>query len=33
VLFCAGGIAGGFAVYVDEGYLHAEYDTLAIKRS
>ena len=32
VLFCVGGIAGGFTVYMDDGYLKAEYNTVGIYR-
>ena len=32
VLFCVGGIAGGFTVYMDDGYLHAEYNTVGMYR-
>ena len=32
VLFCVGGIGGGFTVYVDDGYLCAEYNTIAVYR-
>ena len=33
VLYCVGGIAGGFTVYMDEGDLCAEYNAIAISRS
>jgi hypothetical protein len=32
VLFCVGGIAGGFTVYMDAGYLKAEYNCLGLYR-
>jgi len=32
VLYCVGGIAGGFTVFMDRGYLHAEYNMLALNR-
>jgi arylsulfatase len=32
VLFCVGGIAGGYTVYLDQGYLNAEYNALALYR-
>ncbi len=32
VLFCVGGIGGGFTVYMDEGYLCAEYNTISVYR-
>jgi arylsulfatase len=32
VLFCVGGIGGGFTVYMDDGYLKAEYNLLAVER-
>ena len=32
VLFCVGGLAGGFTVYMDEGALCAEYNTLGVYR-
>ena len=32
VLFCVGGISGGFTVFMDQGYLHAEYNLLGLKR-
>ena len=32
VLFCVGGISGGFTVYLDKGHLHAEYNTLSLYR-
>lgn len=32
VLYCVGGMAGGFTVYCDEGYVLAEYNMLGIYR-
>ena len=32
VLYCVGGLAGGFTVYMDEGALCAEYNTLGVYR-
>lgn len=32
VLYCVGGLAGGFAVFLDNGVLKAEYNTLGIYR-
>jgi arylsulfatase len=32
VLYCVGGIAGGYTVYMDEGCLNAEYNCLAVQR-
>jgi arylsulfatase A-like enzyme len=32
VLFCVGGISGGFTVFMDDGYLKAEYNLLAVER-
>ena len=32
VLFCVGGIGGGFTVYMDEGHLCAEYNTISVER-
>ena len=32
VLYCVGGIAGGFTAYLDEGHLRAEYNTLGVYR-
>ena len=32
VLYCVGGISGGFSVYMDEGFLKAEYNMLGIYR-
>ncbi len=32
VLYCVGGIAGGFTVYMDDGYLKAEYNMLGVER-
>ncbi len=31
-LFCVGGVGGGFSVFMDDGYLRAEYNTLGIYR-
>ena len=33
VLFCVGGITGGFTVYLDQGIVVAEYNTSGIRRS
>jgi arylsulfatase len=33
VLFCVGGITGGFTVYLDDGLLMAEYNTSGIERT
>ena len=33
VLFCVGGITGGFTVYMDDGLLMAEYNTSGIERT
>lgn len=33
VLFCVGGITGGFTVYMDDGVLTAEYNTSGIERT
>ncbi len=33
VLFCVGGITGGFTVYVDAGVLTAEYNTSGVERT
>jgi len=33
VLYCVGGTAGGFTVYMDGGYLHAEYAATPLYRS
>jgi arylsulfatase A-like enzyme len=33
VLYCVGGIAGGFTAYLDEGFLKAEYNTMGLYRS
>lgn len=32
VLYCLGGIAGGFTVFMDAGFLHAEYNMLGMER-
>lgn len=32
VLYCVGGIGGGFTVYMDEGYVCAEYNTISVYR-
>jgi len=32
VLYCVGGIAGGFTTYMDQGFLRAEYNMLGIER-
>jgi arylsulfatase len=32
VLFCIGGISAGFTVYMDKGYLHAEYNAMTLNR-
>jgi hypothetical protein len=32
VLFCVGGISAGFTVYMDQGYLHAEYNAMTLNR-
>jgi arylsulfatase len=32
VLFCLGGISAGFAVFMDQGYLHAEYNAMTLNR-
>jgi arylsulfatase len=32
VLYCVGGISAGFTVFMDDGYLHAEYNMLTINR-
>jgi arylsulfatase A-like enzyme len=32
VLFCVGGISAGFTVFMDRGYLHAEYNALTLNR-
>jgi arylsulfatase len=32
VLYCVGGIAGGFTAYLDDGFLKAEYNTLGLYR-
>ena len=32
VLFCVGGISAGFTVYMDDGYLHAEYNAMTLNR-
>jgi arylsulfatase len=32
VLYAVGGIAGGFAVFVDDGHLRAEYNLLGVER-
>lgn len=32
VLYCVGGIAGGFTAYMDGGYLKAEYNMLGVER-
>lgn len=32
MLYCVGGIAGGFTAYFDQGYLRAEYNTLGVYR-
>ena len=32
VFYCMGGISGGFTVYMDKGYLHAEYNALTLNR-
>jgi len=32
VLYCVGGLTGGFAVYMDAGYLHAEYKSALMYR-
>ena len=32
VLFCVGGISAGFTVYMDKGYLHAEYNAMTLNR-
>ncbi len=33
ILFCVGGITGGFTVYMDDGLLMAEYNTSGIERT
>jgi len=32
VLFCVGGLSGGFTVFMDDGHLCAEYNTLGVYR-
>lgn len=32
VLYCVGGISAGWTVYMDKGYLHAEYNALTLNR-
>ncbi|MEJ2661394.1 MAG: sulfatase-like hydrolase/transferase, partial [Desulfobacteraceae bacterium] len=32
VLFCVGGISAGYTVFMDKGYLHAEYNALTLDR-
>ena len=32
VLYCVGGISAGFTVYMDKGYLHAEYNAMTLNR-
>ncbi|MEZ4555537.1 MAG: hypothetical protein R2854_03635 [Caldilineaceae bacterium] len=32
VLFCLGGISAGFTVFMDQGYLHAEYNAMTLNR-
>jgi arylsulfatase len=32
VLFCLGGISAGFSVFMDQGYLHAEYNAMTLNR-
>lgn len=32
VLYCVGGIAGGFTAYMDDGFLKAEYNMLGVER-
>jgi hypothetical protein len=32
VLFCVGGISAGYTVFMDKGYLHAEYNALTLNR-
>ena len=32
VLYCVGGISAGFTVYMDKGYLHAEYNAMTLSR-
>jgi arylsulfatase len=32
VLFCLGGISAGFTVFMDQGYLHAEYNAMTLHR-
>ena len=32
VLFCLGGISAGFTVFMDRGYLHAEYNAMTLNR-
>jgi len=32
VFFCVGGISAGFTVYMDKGYLHAEYNCMTVQR-
>lgn len=32
VLYCVGGISAGFTVYMDKGYLHAEYNAMTLYR-
>ena len=32
VLYCVGGISGGFTVYMDDGFLKAEYNMLSVER-
>lgn len=32
VLFCVGGISAGYTVFMDKGYLHAEYNAMTLNR-
>jgi arylsulfatase A-like enzyme len=32
VLFCVGGISAGYTIFMDKGYLHAEYNALTLNR-